>query len=162
MSTLIMAATVLKTTKALAVEARSFLSKLAGPAFEEAGLLLQDEVRLWRFRNQVRILARAREILGEATIVPCAVPFRTLAPILEGAALEDDPGLSEKWACLLANAGGQTGVLTSHPAFPRMLAEITPGEASFLDRLSAVGGKDRLGRFSEGYRPTSQSHRRRC
>ena len=33
--------------------AKEFLQKIAGPAAEEVGLLLQDKVRIYRFRNQL-------------------------------------------------------------------------------------------------------------
>lgn len=131
---------VVKGTKQLVAEARSLLTKLAGPAGEEAGLLLQDKVKLWRFKNQLRILSKAQQMLNDAKLIPSPVPLRTLVPLLEGAALEEDPALSDKWACLLANAGAQTISLATHPAFPRILSEMTPGEAFFLDRLSHSGG----------------------
>lgn len=137
----IMTAAVVKETKQLVDEARGFLAKLAGPAVEEAGLLIQDKVRLWRFKNQLRILGKAQQMLDESKLKPAPVPLRTLVPLLEGAALEEDPGLSDKWACLLANAGAQTVSLATHPAFPRILSEMTPGEAFFLDRLSQSGGR---------------------
>jgi len=132
-----------KGTRQLVAEARSLLTKLAGPAVEEAGLLLQDKVKLRRFRNQLRILGKAQQMLVESKLQPSPVPLRTLVPLLDGAALEDDPGLSDKWACLLANAGAQTISQATHPAFPRMLSDITPGEAFFFDRLSlSKGGAD--------------------
>ncbi|MDD5140460.1 MAG: Abi-alpha family protein [Verrucomicrobiales bacterium] len=131
---------IVKIPKQASKEIVAFLSKLAGPAATEVGLLLQDEVRLWRLKNQVRILGKAQQILNEAGLQPSAVPLRTLLPLLEGAALEDDPILIDKWACLLANAGSQSIIISAHPAFPRILSEITPEEAFFLDRLSQLGG----------------------
>lgn len=125
-----------------AVEAaKQFLSKLAGPAAEEIGLLLQDQVRLYRFRNQLRILAKAEAMLKKAGLTPHAVPFRTLVPILESAASEDDESLSTKWAALLANSAAKAEGAASHPSFPRILSEIAPVEARFLDSLLNVGGE---------------------
>lgn len=145
----VMTTAITKGAKQIVAEARGFLSKLAGPAAEEAGLLFQDRVKLLRFQNQLKILQRAQQMLRNSGLTPSAVPFRTLAPILEGAALEDDPVLSEKWACLLANAGAKADSLAKHPAFPRILAEMTPGEAFFLDRLSHEGGKANWAKFRE-------------
>jgi hypothetical protein len=123
-----------------AVEAaKQFLSKLAGPAAEEIGLLLQDQVRLYRFRNQLRILAKAEAMLKKARLTPNAVPFRTLVPILESAASEDDESLSTKWAALLANSAAKAEGAASHPSFPRILSEIAPIEARFLDSLLTIG-----------------------
>jgi hypothetical protein len=125
-----------------AVEAaKEFLSKLAGPATEEIGLLLQDQVKLYRFKNQLRILAKAEAMLAKAGRTPNAVPFRTLLPILEAAASEDDESLYIKWAALLANSAAKPGSSASHPSFPRILSEIAPAEARFLDFLFSKGGE---------------------
>lgn len=125
-----------------AVEAaKEFLSKLVGPAAEEIGLLLQDQVKLYRFKNQLRILAKAEAMLLKAGSTPNAVPFRTLLPILEAAASEDDESLSIKWAALLANSAAKPEDYASHPSFPRILSEIAPIEARFLDFLLSKGGE---------------------
>ena len=125
-----------------AVEAaKEFLSKLVGPAAEEIGLLLQDQIKLYRFKNQLRILAKAESMLLKAGRTPNAVPFRTLLPILEAAASEDDESLSNKWAALLANSAAKAEGYASHPSFPRILSEIAPIEARFLDSLSSKGGE---------------------
>ena len=125
-----------------AVEAaKEFLSKLVGPAAEEIGLLLQDQVKLYRFKNQLRILAKAEAMLLKAGRTPNAVPFRTLLPILEAAASEDDESLSNKWAALLANSAAKSEGYASHPSFPRILSEIAPIEAQFFDSLLSKGGE---------------------
>lgn len=125
-----------------AVEAaKEFLSKLVGPATEEIGLLLQDQVKLYRFKNQLRILAKAEAMLLKAGRTPTAVPFRTLLPILEAAASEDDESLSTKWAALLANSAAKAEEYASHPSFLRILSEIAPIEARFLDSLLSKGGE---------------------
>lgn len=58
--------------------ARGFLSKVVGPAAEEAGLLLQDKVRLYRFNNQIKAVAKAEKMLSDAGLSPQTVPLRTL------------------------------------------------------------------------------------
>jgi hypothetical protein len=121
--------------------AKEFLSKLVGPAAEEIGLLLQDQVKLHRFKNQLRILAKAEAMLSKAGLTPNAVPFRTLLPILEAAASEDDESLSTKWAALLANSAAKAEGYASHPSFPRILSEIAPNEARFLDSLLSKRGE---------------------
>ena len=115
--------------------ARGFLSQVAGPATAEASLLLQDKVRLYRFRNQVRALGRAQKMMAEAGLEPGAVPLRTLLPLLEGAALEDEPNLAEKWAALLANAAAPNGEAKVVPSFPAILSQLSPNDAGVLDAL---------------------------
>ena len=81
--------------------AKEFLIKLAGPATEEIGFMLQDNVRYYRLKNQLKILSQAKQLLAEAGLEPKAIPLRTLLPLLEGAALEDNDFLSSKWAALI-------------------------------------------------------------
>ena len=125
-----------------AVEAvKEFLFKIAGPAAEEIGMLFQDQIKLYRFKNQLRILTKAEAMLKKSGRTPNAVPFRTLLPILEAAGSEDDESLSTKWAALLANSAAKTDGVSSHPSFPRILSEIAPVEALFLDSLLISGGE---------------------
>ena len=125
-----------------AVEAaKEFLLKIAGPAADEIGLLFEDQVRFYRLKNQLRILAKAEEMLKRSGHSPRTVPFRTLLPILEAAASEDDESLATKWAALLANAAADIDNSASLHSYPRILSEITPIEARFLDELSARGGE---------------------
>jgi len=121
--------------------AKGFLSKLVGPAAEEIGLLLQDKVKLYRLKNQLSILAKAEAMLLKEGRTPNAVPFRTLLPILEAAAWEDDEALSTKWAALLANSAAKVKDYATHPSFPRILSEIAPNEARFMDSLLSSGGE---------------------
>ena len=118
--------------------AKDFLTKLAGPASEEVGLLLQDRVRVYRLKNQVRMLAKAQKMLRDAGIDPNSVPLRTLVPILEGASLEDDEYLSTKWAGLLASVASGQNQLTSHPSYANILAQLSPNEAKYLDQLAQL------------------------
>lgn len=60
--------------------AKEFLGKIAGPAAKEVGLLLQDKVRIYRFCNQLNMLAKVQKMLNEAGVSPTSVPLRTLLP----------------------------------------------------------------------------------
>ncbi|MDF0591238.1 Abi-alpha family protein [Candidatus Methanocrinis natronophilus] len=112
-----------------------FLEKIAGPAAEESGLLLQDKVKFYRFKNQVKMLAKAQIMLDEAGVTPRAVPPKTLLPLLDGAALEEDEDLSTKWAALLANAATPNGPFTIYPSYPHILSQLSPNEATLLDAI---------------------------
>ncbi|OJW82200.1 MAG: hypothetical protein BGO69_16530 [Bacteroidetes bacterium 46-16] len=43
--------------------AKDFLGKLISPTIEEIGLLISDNVKLYRFKNQVNILLKAKKIV---------------------------------------------------------------------------------------------------
>ena len=115
--------------------AKEFLGKIAGPAAKEVGLLLQDKVRIYRFYNQLKILAKAQKMLNEAGVSPISVPLRTLLPLLEGAALEEEDDLSTKWAALLANAATPNSPLAIYPSFPHILSQLFPRDARVLDAI---------------------------
>jgi len=115
--------------------AKEFLGKIAGPATEEVGLLLQDKVRIYRFGNQLKILAKAQKMLDDAGVSPTSVPLRTLLPILEGAALEEEDDLSTKWAALLANAATPDSPVDIYPSFPHILSQLSPRDAKVLDAI---------------------------
>lgn len=50
--------------------AKSFLDKLIMPAIEETGLLLKDQVTMWKFKNQVRMLNKAKAHCEKHNISP--------------------------------------------------------------------------------------------
>jgi hypothetical protein len=121
--------------------ARSFLSKLLGPALEEAGLVLQDKVRLYRLKNQLRILGKAQDMLREAGLEPKTGPLRTLLPLSEGASLEDENHSRPSGLPCLRMLLRGTVPEGSHPSFPKILGEMSPQEAPMLDRMTDQGGE---------------------
>lgn len=125
-----------KTGIPAAIEAaKEFLGKIAGPAAEEVGLLLQDKVRIYRFSNQLKMLTKTQKMLNETGVSPTSVPLRTLLPLLEGAALEEEDDLSSKWAALLANAATPNSPLAIYPSFPRILSQLSPRDARVLEAI---------------------------
>ena len=67
--------------------AKDFLDKLTGPAIEETGLLLKDKVTLWKFKNHVKILIKAKEFCEKHEITTKAISLKLLCPLLDYAAL---------------------------------------------------------------------------
>ena len=108
------------------------LERILGPLSDEAGKVLVEGAFKER---RLRLAARAAEGLTAAGIEPVPVPPKLLFPIFGHASLEDDAGLSEKWAALLANAadGEKTGAVL--PGFPDALSKLTPLAALYLDTL---------------------------
>lgn len=110
---------------------KSFLGKLIGPAFEEIGLLIQDPIRMWRFRNQVRILKKAEKICNRNNIAPKDIPIKMLVPLLDTASLEDQEEMQDIWATLLSNLVDSDQNLKNH-VFPHILGQISFKEFSAL------------------------------
>jgi Abortive infection alpha/Protein of unknown function (DUF2806) len=107
-----------------------FVHKLAGPLAEQGGLILGDNVKLYRLKNWVRITTEAQQILSDANLPPNAVPPRLFLPIREASSLEDNETLQSLWAGLLATASQQTDSVS--PSFVETLKQLTPDEARHL------------------------------
>jgi abortive infection alpha-like protein len=92
-----------------------------------------DHIRFKRWKAQVKRLEKAQKHAEKAGIDPQAVPRKVLVPLLESGSLEDDEGMVEKWAALLANAAGSADAIP--PGFPEILKELSPIEAAILDDI---------------------------
>lgn len=119
----------------LADEASRFLEKVVRPPLEELGELLADNVRYWRFKNQVNIILKAKSFLEQRGIQPKKIPLKTLAPLLEHSSWEEDPDMQTKWASLLANAVSSDYSYDIHSTYVEVLNQLSPLEACLLDLL---------------------------
>lgn len=112
--------------------AKGFLDSLIKPAVEETGLLLRDQVTLWRFKKQVSILNKANQFCQKNNISPKTISLKLLCPLLENASLEEDEFLENKWAILLSNLVDSDQNIQNH-VFPYILGQISTNEYMFLD-----------------------------
>lgn len=119
------------------------LEKLAGPAVEEFGLAIQDRVRVFRLKRQIRLFQQTKKMLEEAGLEPSRVSFRLLGPIVDAASIEDNDELQDKWAALLANAASAPDTVS--PAYLEVLKQLSPLDAMLLDSLDhfrVLGGRN--------------------
>lgn len=134
--------------KALTLTTALKLAKAFGesikPGFEELGLLIQDKVRSWRFRNQINTLLKARDFLDKKGINPQQVPLKVLAPLLENCSLEEEESMQNRWAALLANAADPNFEEEIRPSFTSILKDLSPKDASILDGI--FGATERMPR----------------
>jgi len=108
------------------------IMKIAGPAADEIGLTLQDQVKVFRLKRQLRLLERVKEMLGDRE--PQRVPLKLFQEVVENASVEESDDLQDRWAALLANAALDADSV--HPAFIEVLKQLTPQEARLLDLIS--------------------------
>jgi len=127
--------------------AKQFLDKLVSPAIEEAGLLVRDSVALWKFKNQVRILNKAKECCEINNISPKVISLKLLCPLLDGAALEEDETLQDKWATLLSNMVDSEQNIQNH-VFPYILGQLSTNEFTFLEVVQQEK-KDRIKKLTK-------------
>ena len=81
------------------------------------------------------MLAKAQKMLNDAGVSPTSVSLKTLLPLLEGAALEEEDDLLTKWAALLANAANPKSPFPIYPSFPHILSQFSPRDARVLDAI---------------------------
>lgn len=114
--------------------AKDFLQKLISPSVEEMGLLVADNIRFWRFKNQIRMLQKAESYVVKKQIEVKRLPIKILVPLLEGASLEENDELQEKWVGLLVNYIDSKKVQQSS-IFPFILSQLSTNEAKCLEFL---------------------------
>ncbi len=119
------------------------LSKLVGGPAEQVGGIVTDalaairqDIDQKRQEKRVRkVLKKAQDAIDNAMFEPRAVPDYILMPLLQGAALQDDETMQDMWANLLANAANPNGG-SIPPVFTKILSELSPNDALFLDRFA--------------------------
>lgn len=114
---------------------QDFMNKIAGPAAEEFGLALQDKAKLYRYKNLLKILEKAKKYAEESNSDIREIPLRTLIPMFEGASLENNENLADKWAALIANAATRDSIIENHPSYAQILREMSPNDALLLDAI---------------------------
>ena len=109
--------------------AKSLLSKILGPPIEELGLLLGDNVKYLRYKNQIRILEKAEKYISKKSLSTKQIPIKILVPLLDKASLEEDEYLQEKWANMLVNMVTSEKNYQSQ-IFPYILSQLSKDEYS--------------------------------
>jgi hypothetical protein len=122
-----------KVTDAAIEEGRSLLGKFLGPAFEEIGGTLGDSFRLYRLKRSIQLLKKAEKLLADDGVSPKVVNPKTLLPLLDAGTLEEDEGMSDKWASLLAAAADPNATSSLEPSFSEILRQLSPIQAKVLD-----------------------------
>lgn len=112
-------------TEDVTPEVSEFLAVVLGSPGVDLSEMAAEQVRAWRFKREIKFAKKAMQQLDDGGIDATPVPMRTLVPLLEGATLEDDEGMSDRWASLLANAA--SGKRDVPPSFPSVLRELEPG-----------------------------------
>jgi hypothetical protein len=126
------------------------IEKIAGPAAEELGLTIQDTVKVFRLKRQIRLWNKVKQICQEANIEPSRMPLKLVAPIIENASLEEEDDLQDVWANMLANAANPREENPVAPSFPAILKELSARDVKFLNSmyemaLKGTGARPRAG-----------------
>lgn len=114
--------------------AKTFIDKLIIPTVEETGLLIKDRVTLWRFKNQISMLLKAKQYCEKRKISTKTISLKFLCPLLDYAGLEENETLQDKWANLLTNMVDSQQNIENH-VFPYLLNQISVDEFMLLDSV---------------------------
>tara|TARA_R110000850_G_scaffold143268_2_gene265540 strand:- start:1150 stop:1926 length:777 start_codon:yes stop_codon:yes gene_type:complete len=109
-----------------------FMSKLLGPSIKEFGELFADKVRFRRWKNQVKIFNKTRELLDKNGLEPRELNLKTLVPLIEKSSVEEDELLQDKWANLISNIA-TTPENGLEPRLIETLSSLSAIEAKILD-----------------------------
>lgn len=114
--------------------AKEFLGKLISPTIEEVGLLISENVKYLRFKNEIKILLKAKSYVEKQKINLKEIPIKILVPLLDKASLEDNEAMQDKWANMLANLVDSKKNLQNQ-IFPYLLSQISQEEYNELKVL---------------------------
>jgi hypothetical protein len=119
------------------------LTDFLGPAAQEGGQVIADQVRFLRWRVGVRIVERAQRIAEEKRLSSGRIPLKFLVPFLEQASLQEEEGdLSEMWSHLLAKA--RDSYSDRHVTFLGILNALSPAEAEVLKHMWRTADAQKL------------------
>ena len=125
----------LETQKDLINKAFSFLEKIVNPPLKEIGGLLSDQVKYLRFKNQIKIITKAENLLNQKGIPFKKVPLKTLASLLDYSSWEEDTNIQKKWSALLANYASSKMSNDISLCYVEILNQLTSIEVKILDIL---------------------------
>lgn len=147
-------------------KSEALLKTLFGPSMDEIGGMISDNVRLRRFKNQLKIFTKAQDILKEKKIDPKKVSLKVLAPLIEFSSYEEEESLQSKWSSLTAHILSDKTDIIFHQNCISILNKLSTEDAILLDffhqqlidrRIKRFENKDRyyISKRSEFIRPGS-------
>jgi hypothetical protein len=119
--------------KQFAKEVFGFIGDITGPPAKELGGLLADHMKYFRFKTQLKIIQKAKQIQNESDIQPQKVPLKMLARFLESCSWEEDENMQKKWSALLANAATLDEPAENYLTYVDLLNQLSPTQAKCLD-----------------------------
>ncbi|PXX22845.1 Abi-alpha family protein [Arenibacter sp. ARW7G5Y1] len=117
-----------------AEKALEFIEKIiAAPIMEGTGIFT-DKVKYWRFKNQVKIITKAREYLKSKGIeIPKKIPIKDVTTLLEYASFEEEEIMQDSWAKLLANTMNPNNQFDACHIFSQVLNQMSVNEIYILN-----------------------------
>jgi len=119
---------------------RAYADSILLQPLREIGGILADQLGHWKQMNQVRCLAKTRKYMEEKGVNPSKLLPNVFVPLIEEAGNTDDETLSDMFARLLASHLDPSSEHEVHPAFAKVLGQLSPFDSLVL---KAVDDSDR-------------------
>lgn len=118
--------------------AEEFLKTLLGEAVQETGGMIADQIRFRRFKNQIVIFSKARDLVEKSGLNPKQINLKTLCPLIEYSSLEEDEEIQNLWANVIANISTLDTEQFLNLKCIEILREITPNEVILLNHCFEI------------------------
>lgn len=112
--------------------AKGYADLVLKPPLEQIGGLLSDTVGLWRLKNRVSVLLKAKRFCEERGIDPRKLLPDVFVPLLDAAGDTEDERIQEMYANLLAAHVDPAMQDSVHPSYAKILAQFAPIDAAIL------------------------------
>lgn len=113
------------------------ITRYVGGTIEQAMGVFEDNLKYYRWERQVRLIDRANSFLAARGLEKGTrtVPLPLAIPLLQGASLEENDWMQDKWAALLANAADAMHGVEIRRAYISILEDLTPLDAINLEKI---------------------------
>ena len=121
-------------------EAGGFIARFVSGPLEQGIGIFEDRLKYMRWERQVRYMQKAQEFLHAAGLVSPTrpIPLKLAIPLMQGATLEEDDDLQDRWAALLVNAANANFKGEVRRSYITILEQLTSLDAKILDTILAL------------------------
>ncbi|MDR3502215.1 MAG: Abi-alpha family protein [Legionella sp.] len=149
------------------VEISEILKILIKEPLAEAGQLLTDQIKYWRWQNKIKILQKANKFLESRDIDPKSLPepfpYEIVIPLLEASGEATDDTISTMFSNLLADSLDPVTSRLIHPSYGKVLNQLAPIDVRILVGLfsetSVFIEQIKQGNIPKKYNKELQAHR---
>ena len=121
-------------------EIGGFIAKLVCGPLEQGIGIFEDKLRYIRWERQLRLMKRVEKSMHEIGINQPTrfIPLKFAVPFFQGASLEDDDYLQDRWANLLVNAVNARSGIDLKRVYISILENIDSFEVKILEKIYSI------------------------
>ncbi|MFO3723932.1 Abi-alpha family protein [Pseudomonas sp. HLMP] len=125
-------------------EVGGFISKFISGSLEQGLGIFEDKLKYLRWERSIRLAQRAEELMAQAGLTTPSrpVPLKLMLPLLQGATLEEDDDIQDRWAALLVNAANENFDGEIRRSYTVILEQLTSLDARVLDAIYSLSFED--------------------